>query len=308
MKKVRENKLTSSVYVSNYMEKWNRLVNDKLSVLFSEAQSEPSELHKIMLYSLLNGGKRIRPILCIAGCEVVKGNPEHVLIAACAIECIHAYSLIHDDLPAMDDDDLRRGKPTSHKVFGEAAAILAGDGLLTKAFELMSSNKLKEKFEIDRLLDSISLLSAAAGPSGMVGGQFLDIESNSIKINSKYLEQIHLLKTSELIRASVSIGGMLGGGNDEQLDALSNFGRHIGLAFQIVDDILDYDGDENLLGKPIGSDLASGKVTYLSLYGIEQSREIARSTLEESLDFLKIFGKDAETLMALAKFIVFRSL
>ncbi len=172
----------------------------------------------------------------------------------------------------------------------------------------MSSNKLKEKFEIDRLMDSISLLSAAAGPSGMVGGQFLDIESNSIKLNSKYLEQMHLLKTSELIRASVCIGGMLGGGNDEQLDALSNFGRRIGLAFQIVDDILDYDGDENLLGKPTGSDLASGKTTYLSLYGIEKSRDIANSTLEESLDFLKMFGKDAETLMALAKFIVFRSL
>ncbi len=300
--------MSSSVCVSDYMGKWNRLVNDKLSFLFSEGQSEPSELYKIMLYSLLNGGKRIRPILCIAGCEVVRGNPEHVLIAACAIECIHTYSLIHDDLPAMDDDDLRRGKPTSHKVFGEASAILAGDGLLTKAFELMSSNKLKEKFEIDRLMDSISLLSAAAGPSGMVGGQFLDIESNSIKLNSKYLEQMHLLKTSELIRASVCIGGMLGGGNDEQLDALSNFGRRIGLAFQIVDDILDYDGDENLLGKPTGSDLASGKTTYLSLYGIEKSRDIANSTLEESLDFLKMFGKDAETLMALAKFIVFRSL
>ena len=305
---MRKNKLPSSVGVSDYMEKWNRLVNDKLSILFSVEQSEPSEFYKIMSYSLLNGGKRIRPILCIAGCEVVKGNPEHVLIAACAIECIHAYSLIHDDLPAMDDDDLRRGKPTSHKAFGEASAILAGDGLLTKAFELMSSDKMKEKNEIERIIDSISLLSTAAGPSGMVGGQYLDIESNSIKINSKYLEQTHLLKTSELIRASVCIGGMLGGANDEQLDALSNFGRHIGLAFQIVDDILDYDGDENLLGKPVGSDLASGKVTYLSLYGIEKSRDIANSNLETSLDFLKIFGKDAETLMALAKFIVFRSL
>ncbi|MED5578620.1 MAG: farnesyl diphosphate synthase [Nitrospinota bacterium] len=300
--------MSSSFDVLDYMSKWSRRVNDKLNLLFSEEGSEPSELYEIMAYSLLNGGKRIRPILCIAGCEAVQGDTEVLLTAACAIECVHSYSLIHDDLPAMDDDDLRRGKPTSHKAFGEASAILSGDGLLTKAFELMSSNAMKEKFEMERLIDSILLLSSAAGPSGMVGGQYLDIKSNSIKMNPEFLRQMHLLKTSELIRASVCIGGILGGANGEQLEALSNFGRHIGLAFQIVDDILDYDGDENLLGKTVGSDLASGKTTYLSHYGIEKSRDMANSTLEESLDFLKIFGKDAETLKSLAKFMVCRSL
>jgi len=308
MKKVRKNNLSSSFDVLGYMEKWNKLVNEQLRILFSNEQSEPLELYKIMSYSLLNGGKRIRPILCIAGCESVKGNPNDVLIPACAIECIHSYSLIHDDLPAMDDDDLRRGKPTSHKAFGEASAILSGDGLLTRAFELISSKKMKEKFGSEKLIDSISLLSSAAGPSGMVGGQYLDIKADPIKVNPKYLDQMHLLKTSEMIRASVCMGGILGGANKDKQNALSNFGRYIGLAFQIVDDILDFEGDENLLGKPIGSDLASGKTTYLSMYGIEKSREIANSTLERSLDFLKIFGKDAETLEALAKFIVFRSL
>tara|TARA_B100000686_G_scaffold59877_1_gene64423 strand:+ start:10661 stop:11587 length:927 start_codon:yes stop_codon:yes gene_type:complete len=308
MKKVRKNNLSSSFDVLGYMEKWNKLVNEQLRILFSNEQSEPLELYKIMSYSLLNGGKRIRPILCIAGCESVKGNPNDVLIPACAIECIHSYSLIHDDLPAMDDDDLRRGKPTSHKAFGEASAILSGDGLLTRAFELISSEKMKEKFGSEKLIDSISLLSSAAGPSGMVGGQYLDIKADPIKVNPKYLDRMHLLKTSEMIRASVCMGGILGGANKDEQNALSNFGRYIGLAFQIVDDILDFEGDENLLGKPIGSDLASGKTTYLSMYGIEKSREIANSTLERSLDFLKIFGKDAETLEALAKFIVFRSL
>jgi len=300
--------LSSSFDVLGYMEKWNELVNEQLRILFTNEQSEPFELYKVMSYSLLNGGKRIRPILCIAGCESVKGDPNDVLIPACAIECIHSYSLIHDDLPAMDDDDLRRGKPTSHKAFGEASAILSGDGLLTKAFELISSNTMKKKFGSDKLIDSISLLSSAAGPSGMVGGQYLDIKADSIEVDSKYLEQIHLLKTSEMIRVSVCIGGILGGANEEEQNALSNFGRYIGLAFQIVDDILDFEGDENLLGKPVGSDLASGKITYLSMYGIEKSKEIANSTLEKSLGFLKVFGKDAETLEALAKFIVFRSL
>ena len=300
--------MSSSFDVSNYMQKWNKLINEQLEILFSDQQCEPSELYKIMSYSLTSGGKRIRPILCIAGCESVKGNPEDALIPACAIECIHSYSLIHDDLPAMDDDDLRRGKATSHKVFGEASAILSGDGLLTKAFELLSSNAMKEKYGTEKLIDSISLLSSAAGPSGMVGGQYLDIKSDSIQVDSKYLDQMHFLKTSELIRASVCIGGILGGANVEQQKALSDFGTYIGLAFQIVDDILDFEGDEELLGKPIGSDLASGKVTYLSLYGIEKSREIANSTLEKAVDFLKIFGKDARTLVALAKFIVFRSL
>ena len=308
MKKVRKNNLSSSFDVSDYMQKWNKLLNEQLETLFSDQQCEPFELYKIMSYSLTSGGKRIRPILCIAGCESVKGNPEDALIPACAIECIHSYSLIHDDLPAMDDDDLRRGKATSHKVFGEASAILSGDGLLTKAFELLSSNAMKEKYGTEKLIDSISLLSSAAGPSGMVGGQYLDIKSDSIQVDSKYLDQMHFLKTSELIRASVCIGGILGGANVEQQKALSDFGRYIGLAFQIVDDILDFEGDEELLGKPIGSDLASGKVTYLSLYGIEKSKEIANSTLEKALDFLKIFGNDAETLVALAKFIVYRSL
>ncbi len=308
MKKVRKNNLSSSFDVSDYMQKWNKLLNEQLETLFSDQQCEPFELYKIMSYSLTSGGKRIRPILCIAGCESVKGNPKDALIPACAIECIRSYSLIHDDLPAMDDDDLRRGKATSHKAFGEASAILSGDGLLTKAFELLSSNAMKEKYGTEKLIDSISLLSSAAGPSGMVGGQYLDIKSDSIQVDSKYLDQMHFLKTSELIRASVCIGGILGGANVEQQKALSDFGRYIGLAFQIVDDILDFEGDEKLLGKPIGSDLASGKVTYLSLYGIEKSKEIANSTLEKALDFLKIFGNDAETLVALAKFIVYRSL
>nr|WP_306999908.1 farnesyl diphosphate synthase [Lederbergia panacisoli] len=230
----------------------------------------PQALKASMLYSLTAGGKRIRPILLFAAIDAFGKNPEMGLSTACALEMIHTYSLIHDDLPSMDDDDLRRGKPTNHKIFGEAIAILAGDGLLTYSFQLIAKDGLLDDHQKIWLMN---MLSTCAGPEGMVGGQVADIQAENQELHLKELEYIHHHKTGRLLTYSVMAGAKIAGATDEELDIFEKFSRHLGLAFQISDDILDVIGDENKIGKRIGSDIEKKKSTYPSLLSLEGAKE-----------------------------------
>ena len=305
VKMMNETGIPGGIDAAAYLNDWAKRVEEELDRLVPKS-SEPPEIFEIMRYSLFAGGKRLRPVLCVAGCEAVGRSPEWILPAACALECIHSYSLIHDDLPAMDDDDLRRGMPTSHKVYGEAAAILGGDGLQTLAFELMANDKMGEKISPERHVKAIRMLAEASGAVGMVGGQLLDIRADGRVGDVALLEEIHRRKTGALLRVSVCLGGLLGGGDEAQMGALCVYGEKIGLAFQIVDDILDVEGDEALMGKPTGSDEGLNKATYPVLYGIEASKKLARSTCEEALQALEIFPNQAPELESLARFIVLR--
>ena len=297
--------IPSKLDAAAYLGVWAKRVEEELERLVPGI-SEPPEMFEIMRYSLFAGGKRLRPVLCLAACEAVGGCPEITLPAACALECIHSYSLIHDDLPAMDDDDLRRGVPTSHKVYGEAAAILAGDGLQALAFELMANKKMGERISPGRHVEAIRMLAEAAGASGMVGGQLLDIQTNGRIREVARLEEIHARKTGALLRVAVCLGGLLGGGDEAQLEALSVYGEKIGLAFQIVDDILDVEGDAALMGKSTGSDQGLNKATYLTLCGLETSKRLARSACDEALKALEVFPNQAPELASLAQFIILR--
>ena len=288
-----------------YLKRWAKKVEEELERLVPQ-EGRPSAIYEAMRYSLFAGGKRLRPVLCISGCEAVGEKPPIVLPAACAIECIHTYSLIHDDLPAMDNDDIRRGLPTSHKIFGEAMAILAGDALLTKAFECMADERMARTVGSDGLVKAIQLLSEAAGASGMVGGQLLDIQGGERIQNSKELKEIHERKTGALIRAAVVIGGLLGGGSPAQIEGLSSYGEKVGLAFQIVDDILDVEGNAAELGKSTGSDASQEKTTYPSLHGLELSKEMALAALDEAISTLRVFPDGSPLLTSLARFVVLR--
>lgn len=291
-----------------YLNEQRQRVEEHLAGLMLEAVGTFSKHIESMRYSLFVGGKRIRPILCLAGAAAVDDGEEirhHALPVACALECIHTYSLIHDDLPAMDDDDLRRGKPTNHTVFGEAAAILAGDGLLTFAFELLSgpaSVAIADPARI-RLIQTIA---RAAGPLGMVGGQSLDMLYEGKQVSYEVLRRIHQSKTGALITASVVSGALVAGASEEQEAALRAYGDNIGLAFQIVDDLLDVEATTAELGKPAGSDIKSDKVTYPSLFGKETSRTMAREAVQEAIAALTVFDRQAEPLRALANYIVDR--
>jgi len=279
------------------------VVNRRLSELLPAADEHPAALHRAMHYSLFAGGKRLRPALVLAACEAVGGGPEDALDAACAMECIHTYSLIHDDLPAIDDDDLRRGRPTCHKVFGEAVAILAGDALLTKAFEIVSAGSGRDAAAV---VGAIREMSRAAGSAGMIGGQVIDIESEGKEVDFAVLEYIHIHKTGELIRASVRCGAMLGGADDAALAALTRYAEAVGLAFQIADDILDVDGSAEELGKAPGADESRGKATYPSVLGLDESREMARDLASRAVDALSGFDASAEPLRSIAGYIVSR--
>ena len=268
--------------------------------------AHPQALSEAMRYSVFAGGKRVRPILLLAATEALGGDGEAVLPAACALEFVHTYSLIHDDLPAMDDDDYRRGQFTSHKVFGEAVAILTGDALLTYAFEVMAGPDLAARFAPAVLLEATHCLARAAGFSGMVGGQVVDMASEGREVSLDVLEYIHRHKTAALIGAAVSIGGLLGGGSAAQLEALKRYGQAIGLAFQIADDVLDVEGDSAALGKQAGQDEKHGKATYPALLGLEASRRHAATLLNEALVALSDFDAGAERLRQLARFIVNR--
>jgi geranylgeranyl diphosphate synthase type II len=257
-------------------------------------------------YSLFAGGKRLRPILCLAGAEAVGGSCEPALPIACSIEMIHTYSLIHDDLPAMDDDDFRRGRPTNHKVFGEAMAILAGDALLTEAFGLMARGRENTGIAAEKLVRIIAAIANASGHRGMVGGQVIDLESETRQVDLATVEYMHVRKTGALISASLEVGGILGGGTEPQIAALVRYGHHLGLAFQITDDLLDVEGDAQAMGKTPGSDAAKNKKTYPALLGIPQSRQAAQTHVQESIDALAVFDYKAEPLRAIARYLLVR--
>jgi geranylgeranyl diphosphate synthase type II len=263
----------------------------------------PTSLRKAIRHSLFSGGKRIRPILSIAAFEAVGGKGDKILPFACGLEMIHTYSLIHDDLPAIDNDDYRRGKTTCHKVFGEAIGIMAGDGLLTEAFELMTKHSFGDPAVI---LDIVNEIARASGISGMVGGQVADIESEGKEVDFPTVQYIHTHKTGALILASVRTGVKLGGGDDETLKAFTHYGERIGLAFQIVDDILNVEGKAELLGKSTGSDLFKRKATYPSLLGVEESKRRATELMESAIDLLNPFGPEVEPLKEIARFIILR--
>jgi geranylgeranyl diphosphate synthase type II len=273
---------------------------------YFKEQRKPPVLQQAMLYSLFAGGKRVRPILALASYEACGGNPAEIIPYASTLELVHTYSLIHDDLPAMDNDDLRRGKPTNHIVYGEAMAILAGDALLTEAFSILSDPSLSGAVKETDLLRALREIAVASGLNGMVAGQAQDILSENFGPDHETLEFIHIHKTAALIRASVLMGPLLYGSSTDLLNPLLKYGNNIGLAFQVIDDILDIEGDAEELGKPIGSDERANKMTYPSIYGIEKSRDIATELISSAVSSLSSFSSKADPLRQLAEYLLNR--
>jgi geranylgeranyl diphosphate synthase, type II len=266
------------------------------------AGEAPATIHEAMRYSVFAGGKRLRPMLALLGCEAVGGKAEDAMPAAVALELIHTYSLVHDDLPAMDDDDYRRGRPTCHKVYGEAVAILAGDALLTHAFHVLT-DPATSAVPAARRLQMIAEISAAAGSVGMVGGQTMDIQAEGKTLDPATLLTLHSKKTGALLRASLRVGGMAGGADDAALASLTRYGEHVGLAFQIVDDILDIEGSSAEMGKTAGSDLRKHKATYPGVFGLEASRNEAAKLLADAREAVRPLGDAGAVLAALADFV-----
>ena len=297
------NKVNSSEFnFEKYLIETKKVVEDALD--FSLSPEKPEILRESMRYSLLAGGKRIRPILCLASCSLAGGDPNLAVPTAVAIEMIHTMSLIHDDLPSMDNDDLRRGRPTNHKVYGDAIAILAGDALLTRAFEMVSLRS--PGVSPERLLNVVGELSLVAGAPGLVGGQVVDLECEGKEVDLETLEYIHLHKTGALLKACVRTGAMIAGADTKMLEALTKYARGIGLAFQIIDDILDVTSNSEILGKTAGKDLLADKTTYPKLLGLEESKRRALSLVNNAKEAIMPWGKDAICLIALADFITNR--
>lgn len=287
-----------------YLKDKQRIIEAALSESMEDG-AIPKTLKDAMIYSLTAGGKRIRPVLVMAGAEAAGGDPVSVLPAAVAIEMIHAFSLIHDDLPAMDDDELRRGMPTNHKVFGEANAILAGDGLLAEAFYVLA--RARGKFDDRVLIDVMGDIAEATGARGMTGGQVMDMEATGKLIDEPSLTKLHLYKTGALLRVSVESGAKLCGAAERELKALDSYGSDIGLAFQIADDVLDVEGDENILGKDVGSDEENVKSTYPAVIGLHESKMRAAMLVDRAISALAIFGEKAEPLRLIARYIIERN-
>ncbi|TYO95620.1 polyprenyl synthetase family protein [Desulfallas thermosapovorans] len=282
------------------------MVDKALDEYLPSASNYPSLIHEAMRYSVFAGGKRLRPALVLASARAVGGGYQFVLPAACAIELLHTYSLVHDDLPAMDNDDLRRGRPTSHKIYGEAMAVLVGDALLTLAFEILAGLSRSGSVDTGRILRVIHEVAVAAGTMGLIGGQVVDILSSDKLIDRQVLDYIHSRKTGALYKASVRAGAMLSGATPEQLDKLTLYAENLGLAFQIVDDILDIEGDEQKLGKPVGSDTKNQKATYPALYGLAAAKDMARQAAEHATGALASFGAEAGFLRGLVGFVLNR--
>ncbi len=278
-------------------------VNKSLEKYIEEKECPQSTIYKAMNYSISAGGKRIRPVMMLACAELVGGEISSVMPFACALEMIHTYSLIHDDLPCMDNDDLRRGKPTNHKVFGEAMAVLAGDALLNCAFETMLKNT---EVSPNMTLAAMSEIAAASGAEGMIGGQVIDIESEGKTIDAVTLMTMHLHKTAALIMAAARVGALLGGGSREDLSSMEEFARYLGIAFQIKDDILDVTGSEETLGKKTGVDGLLEKSTFVSIYGMEQSENLLKDYTNKAIEVLSKYGEKAEFLIELSKFLLSR--
>ena len=295
----------SSFDLNSYLISKRKKVNACIDELLNNTVNS-SRIVEAMHYSLMAGGKRVRPILCIAASEAVGGNADDVLPAACALEMIHTYSLIHDDLPAMDNDNLRRGKPTSHVAFDEATAILAGDALLTLAFQILSSVNLINPNNSSSQLRVMHRISFAAGYNGMIEGQMRDIASEGILLSLEELEDMHSLKTGALIEASIFSGALLGGGSPKQIDQLETYAKNIGLAFQVADDILNVEGDPTVMGKAAGTDNSRGKNTYPSIMGLNESKEFAKKITRNALQALDNFDNNADSLRAIACYIIER--
>lgn len=295
--------------IKAYLNEQRERVEQALAEYMLRAEGDFADHIATLRYSLFAGGKRIRPILCLAAAEMTAAgdiDDTDVMPAACALECVHTYSLIHDDLPAMDDDDLRRGNPTSHAVYGEAAAILAGDSLQCFAFDLLSGSEYGS-IPSDARLEMVATVAKAAGPLGMVGGQYLDVMHEGHDIPYDLLRTIHRSKTGALITASVVVGGIAGGADAAQKKMLAEYGNHAGLAFQIADDILNVESTSEHLGKAAGSDAVRGKATYPAFFGLEKSKQMAREAVESAVSSLAVFGTDAEPLRALAHYIINRT-
>jgi geranylgeranyl diphosphate synthase type II len=289
--------------MKEYLISRQKMVEDALQAYLPKPSVKPRTIHKAMRYSIFAGGKRLRPILCLAVAECCGGEAAAALPLACAVECIHTYSLIHDDLPCMDNDDLRRGMPTSHKVFGEAIAVLTGDALLTFAFELAAQVPGWPRYS---LKDVIRELAIASGSRSLIAGQVLDLESEGKRVSLPLLRFIHESKTAALLRATIRLGAMSANATPTRLHSLSDFGMALGLAFQVIDDILDVTQSSETLGKSAGKDLASEKATYPSVIGLEASRKVARKLTEEAHRSLKPFGRKAEILHGLADYLLDR--
>jgi geranylgeranyl diphosphate synthase type II len=292
--------------LQDYLNERRRDIEAALNRLLPAPEARPQQLHESIRYSVLAPGKRLRPTLVIAAAEAVGGKADDVMPTACALECIHVFSLIHDDLPCMDNDDYRRGRLTNHKVYGDALALLAGDALLALAFQLIAENVAIVPAE--RVLPTMRLIAIASGTWGMVGGQVVDMESQGQDVTTDTLRYIHAHKTGALLTASVLSGALLAGADEAQTNALRAYGEHIGLAFQIADDILDVTGDEAKIGKPVGSDEERDKATYPKLYGLEESRRRAHAEVEVALQALESFDAAADPLRAIARYIVERDL
>lgn len=278
-------------------------INRALDRFLPRASAQPKTIHKAMRYSLFAGGKRMRPALCLAAAKACGGQETDALPLACAIECVHTYSLVHDDLPAMDNDDYRRGKLTNHKVFGEGIAVLAGDALLTQAFEIVAQAKAPHRYPHQRL---ILELAGAAGSLQLIAGQVADLEAEGKRVSAPQLRYIHERKTSALLCCSVRLGGMSANCSAAQLRALTQFGYHVGLAFQVIDDILDVTQTTETLGKTAGKDTRAHKATYPSIVGLEKSRQIAAGLTDKAFAALKIFKGKAAALEAMAQFLLQR--
>ena len=290
--------------LKTYLRSHQKEIDRALDRYLPKATVKPATLHKAMRYSLFAGGKRLRPILCLAAAETCHGKTENALPLACALECIHTYSLVHDDLPSMDNDDFRRGRPTCHKVFGDGIAVLAGDALLTIAFEIVSKAKPTPRYDMSILLGEVAV---AAGSQRLIAGQVADLEAEGKKVNRAQLRYIHENKTAAILTTSVRLGAMTANAEPKKLRAITNFGRGLGLAFQVIDDILDVTQTSEMLGKSAGKDIAARKATYPAVIGLEKSRAEARRLTREAHDALSIFGnREVESLHALANYLLER--
>lgn len=290
--------------MKSYMQRKMDLINQQLNEIYTENMALNKDLAKAMNYSLMAGGKRLRPILIMAAADALGVDGEKLLRLSTSIEFIHTYSLIHDDLPAMDNDDYRRGKLTNHKVFGEALAILAGDALLTMAFEIIATDK---NVDAETKVKIITEMSKAAGAEGMVGGQVIDMQSENKKIDIQTLKQMHAAKTGALFCAAIRSGAILAGADEKQLANLTEYARQFGLAFQITDDILDVVGDEKTIGKPVGSDEKNHKSTYVTLGSLGSAKALAQEAVDKAKASLVDFGENAEFLRALVDYLITRN-
>ena len=289
--------------LKQYLVSRQKEIDRALDRFLPKASTRPATIHKAMRYSLFAGGKRLRPILCIAAAEACGGTAERAMPLACAVECIHTYSLVHDDLPSMDNDDFRRGRPTSHKVFGDGIAVLAGDALLTIAFEILAQVKRTTRYDTCEMLEE---LATAAGSQKLIAGQVADLEAEGRKVTRAALRYIHENKTAAMLAASVRLGAMSANATPAQLRAITDFGQSLGLAFQVIDDILDVTQTSEKLGKSAGKDVAAQKATYPAVIGLDASRREAQRLTRKGHDALKPFGRRADRLREIADHLLVR--